>query len=535
MDKPADTVSESLTPLADDDLSQTPLPADALSATDQPLPPPPDPAAWQVPAGWGKQSSTAKFGLVERICLGLGGFLLLLGIVLNLLPVLGTQVARFQGAGTLGQAVGLLLGLLGAGLLAFSLRRFKAASLIGGGAGAAFVFIVFMASVFGGNRSDEEEMPVVQPATEQEQFAIDMTRVSSPWIGTWPNWEGFDDDEMGLPSPADKWRRVAVPDLNISAQFLGQPTTSESRLRVNRQNARVREISASVQNQKFALGVFRYPASADQTNRRILDDVQSAIGNIEHTHSVSVSGHPGRSYQIIDSARSVDGCFVLMDDLVVHIRVTGPSSRVPGPVSEKFVTSLRLGEDAAPSRAVVPEIKLDEQQQARNETLLENVRSLENLMDSSIHPRCRMNFAPHYLSASAGQDRGQRRFIVHPAKLPVIGIDLIEVNTNAGKVIANIAPIYEHATDSKSLMAREGYALAAINVNADQWVKGVQFVFMEITPRGFNKGRSYTSKWYGTPASGTGQRLGGDGRPVYGIWMYRSRYVKSLGLIRERN
>ncbi|MGI9518813.1 MAG: MJ0042-type zinc finger domain-containing protein [Pirellulaceae bacterium] len=527
---PSETLADPLAPLPDLDSLPAELPSPAPGA--------PRSAIRQPPATKTRSNSIAAgFGSIEKSCLCLGAFLLLLGIVLNLLPLFGMQVARFQGDGTLGQAAGLILGLLGAGLLAFGLRRVQVASLISGIVGAAFVFIVFMASVLGGARTDgQDETPVVEKTDEEtERFVMDTTRLSSPWIATYPKWEGFVETELTTPSPADNWRRIAMPDLNISARFLGQPATGKSQLRVNRRNVDVTEITASVQGQKFLLAVFRYPISPRQSDSQILDDVESAIGEFERTESVIVSDYPGRTYKVISAARSLHGCFVLMDDLIVHIRVSGPSSRVPGQVSEKFVNSLRLGEENLTEQRPAPDVKLNDQQTARNEAILGNVRALENAMDTNIHPRCRMNFSPAYLTSSVGQDRGQRRFMAHPAKLPVIGVDVIEVNTNAGKIIANVAPIYESATDSQSIMAREGYGLAAINVNAYLWMEGVQFVFMEITPMGFNTGKSYTTKWYGTPASGASERLGGNGRPVYGLWMYRSRFVKSLGLIRERN
>ena len=146
-----------------------------------------------------------------------------------------------------------------------------------------------------------------------------------------------------------------------------------------------------------------------------------------------------------------------------------------------------------------------------------------------------MNFPAAYLSISAGKDVGTRRFMFHPGKLPIVGVDLITASSKEGSIVTNLAPIYGEATDENSIMATDGYALAGLEVNAGAWVKGVRLIFMKVTPIGFDTSKSYRTEWFGSRPSGVAEKLGGDGRPVYGFWNCRTDICKSIGLIRENN
>ena len=283
----------------------------------------------------------------------------------------------------------------------------------------------------------------------------------------------------------------------------------------------------------FSLKAFKFPERG-RTDKQMLNATELAIGDIEFGKSIEVDEFNGREYRITDSARSTHGRLFVADDYVVHIKVDGLSTMVPGVLSREFLGSLLLRSSNL-TEARPPKFDLTPEQQDRDQAISDRLKKLESLVEQDIGIKALMNFPPAYLSISAGKDAGDRRFMVHPGKLPVIGMDLIEVKTRSGSIITNIAPIFDEATDENSIMAREGYALAGMEINAGSWIKGVRPVFMKITPIGFDTSKSYRENWIGTRPSGIPERIGGDGRPVYGIWSCRTTICKSLGLIRECN
>ena len=340
------------------------------------------------------------------------------------------------------------------------------------------------------------------------------------------------------PAESDRWNRYAIPESNFSASFLGKPVFGSGRIRLLRENVQTDQLRGNANGFDFFLGVFSHPAPRNKSHHEMLIDVEKALsvqGDIKKSESLKVSGNQGREYvQDTDDGRITHGRVFVVGDRMVHIRAVGSTTLVPGTISLEFIKSLQVSDSGATENAV-PDFELTAAQQERNRVIMDGVRKLEGLMAEHIHKRCSMNFAPQYLSISAGLDLGNRRFLVHPGKLPVIGVDLIVVNTPRGALIANLAPVYEKATDENSIMAPEGYALAGINVNAGKWIKGLQFIFMKVTPLGFDTSRAKKSEWYGTPTSGIPETIGGDGRPVYGIWQCQKDVCKSIGLIRESN
>ncbi len=486
-----------------------------------------------TPRDWKKELKqsrrAAPFGSLQRILLALGVLLTLLGVAVNLVQLMGLELAE----GNVGRIAGLVAGLLGAGLVAASLFKFPAAARMAGAAAAIFVFIVFAASLM---KAQNQQQAGVLPTdtSTKDATARTLAEFGSPWFSTYPNWSGFETMQR-VPSPADRWNRHQLRSTEFSASFLGEPEAGLQRLRVSRTNIDADRLTADVNGFDFTLLAFPFPTARGKSAKDMLNESEQAFGEIEQGKNLEFDGFPGREYRILESGKATHGRFFAVDDQIVHVKVQGPSSKVPGVLSTEFLESLQLRSNGNAADSKPPAFELTAEQTTRDRAISENVRAVESLVSEYIRTGGLMNFPANYLSISAGKDAGNRRFIVHPGKLPILGVDLIEIKSNAGSIIANIAPIYGAPTDEQSIMAREGFGLAGMEVNAGAWIKGVRLVFMKITPVGFDTSQSYRSAWYGTRSSGLPERLGGDGRPVYGFWMCRTTICKSLGLIREDN
>jgi hypothetical protein len=120
--------------------------------------------------------------------------------------------------------------------------------------------------------------------------------------------------------------------------------------------------------------------------------------------------------------------------------------------------------------------------------------------------------------------------VVHTDRSPILGANL---SWNHGEnCIGTVGPVFETASDTR-FSVRDGYMISGIVVNADKKVRGLQFVCSRIADGKPNVGDSYTSDWFGIAAKDdSGEKIGGDGRMVYGIWLTQgSRGLESVGLV----
>ncbi len=491
--------------------------------------------AWQQKVK--QHSRAALFGPTQRALFYLGLFLIAIGLLLNILPLMGTQVARFQGAGNLGQIFGLVMGMIGAGLLAAALHRFHQASIAGGLGSAGFVFIVFLFSILSPsdpNSSANSNGDVNRLRPEE------VTKAVSPWIQQFPNWEGFDDPTPGL-SVADRWTNYTLNfnDGKYIASFPRKPVTSQQQVNLARQQVPQAIYKRQAHDHEFEISIFDHP-NQQMDREQIANEVARQFWPGATTISLDVKGVVGKELTTKHDTKRTHGRILVKGHRVIQLSVTGPASRVPGPTSRRFLRSFQLNPPAAAATGPLgggTSIQLNITPSERNAAtqMLTRARQIENLMDEFISMRARLKFPGHYLSEPAGGYDGTRKFFCRPEKLPVTGIDMVFSDSSKGQVLHRIVPVYEGSENPGIVHARPGYGLGAINVNADAFVKGVQFVFMKISPKGFDTSDAYTSDWYGVPASsGEGTRVGGDGRPVYGLWCCQSTVVHGLGVIHER-
>jgi hypothetical protein len=79
------------------------------------------------------------------------------------------------------------------------------------------------------------------------------------------------------------------------------------------------------------------------------------------------------------------------------------------------------------------------------------------------------------------------------------------------------------------LMARKGYAVGFITVNAGLGIDGLNLGFMKIESGGLNPDDSYESAWMGK--HGKDVQLGGKGLPVVGIKGHYTEKIEALGVV----
>ncbi|NUQ64533.1 MAG: hypothetical protein HUU20_18870 [Pirellulales bacterium] len=81
-------------------------------------------------------------------------------------------------------------------------------------------------------------------------------------------------------------------------------------------------------------------------------------------------------------------------------------------------------------------------------------------------------------------------------------------------------------------IARHGYAVGALNVDANRFVNAIQVVFMRRKSDGrLDPSESYTSEWIGHVTGRPARTLGGSGAQVRGIYGRRGAVLDAVGLI----
>jgi hypothetical protein len=98
-------------------------------------------------------------------------------------------------------------------------------------------------------------------------------------------------------------------------------------------------------------------------------------------------------------------------------------------------------------------------------------------------------------------------------------------------------PLYDRQLASavdQAVVAQEGYAVGAIQVDADQFVNAVQVVFMRVTSDGqLDKNDSYTSDWIGDASGKPPVKVGGTGAKVIGVHGRKAAVLDAVGLVME--
>ena len=123
----------------------------------------------------------------------------------------------------------------------------------------------------------------------------------------------------------------------------------------------------------------------------------------------------------------------------------------------------------------------------------------------------------------------------------MIGLD-VSLNSGGSK-ITGVRPLFatlkgqlsgpvvgQAAPNGTRLLAKKGYAIGAVTVAGGLGIDGLSVTFMKINADGLDTKKSYDSPWFGNATGG--DRLGGDGVPIVGIYgHYDHHSVAALGIV----
>lgn len=118
---------------------------------------------------------------------------------------------------------------------------------------------------------------------------------------------------------------------------------------------------------------------------------------------------------------------------------------------------------------------------------------------------------------------------------PLLGFRYRVTQWDNEPCLAPIEPIFDPNAPlggQSVVMARNGYAVGALNVDANRFVHAVQIVFMRLKADGrLDSSDSYTSPWLGSPTGKPVKTIGGNGTPVVGIVGRQGAVLDAIGLI----
>ena len=134
----------------------------------------------------------------------------------------------------------------------------------------------------------------------------------------------------------------------------------------------------------------------------------------------------------------------------------------------------------------------------------------------------------------------------------LVGFEFFETRSNNFPDIRSLRPYYLTPSGIKAgedrgrcekitnkVLARPGYAVAGINVyhiDPKGRIQGIQVIFMKMVPGAarldHDPASTYRSLWYGAiPRKEKPKELGGDGRPVVGVYGFRGADCDNIGLV----
>jgi WD40 repeat protein len=139
-------------------------------------------------------------------------------------------------------------------------------------------------------------------------------------------------------------------------------------------------------------------------------------------------------------------------------------------------------------------------------------------------------------TAFAGGSGGSRRRTARPGEF-LRGIECEAGEVDGTRSITYFSPIFAKERPcrlSQGEVARDGYAVGAVNVDAQRFVHAVQLVFMRVTDKGdLDPNDYYVGEWLGTPAGKQRQTLTGGGRAIIGVHLQKGVVVNALALVVE--
>jgi hypothetical protein len=144
------------------------------------------------------------------------------------------------------------------------------------------------------------------------------------------------------------------------------------------------------------------------------------------------------------------------------------------------------------------------------------------------------------MSPVLGGPGGGENVLVDPAgRLPVGLAYLVDENWDRRPTLKEVKPLFnreERPVDWRGIplstvIAKDGYAIGGLIVDADQYVHAIKVVFMRENGPELDSGNSYESDWLSTPTGQKPVMLGGDGRAVLGLKTKQGIVLDGLGVI----
>jgi hypothetical protein len=124
---------------------------------------------------------------------------------------------------------------------------------------------------------------------------------------------------------------------------------------------------------------------------------------------------------------------------------------------------------------------------------------------------------------------------VSPSRQPIVGFRYAVGAWGGKQALSQLDPVFERGPSRGSgtlVMAREGYAVSGLQIDATELVNAVQIVFARQQADGsLDPADSYTSDWLGAPSGAAGQKLASGTRRLIGIQGRRGAVIDALGLV----
>jgi len=119
---------------------------------------------------------------------------------------------------------------------------------------------------------------------------------------------------------------------------------------------------------------------------------------------------------------------------------------------------------------------------------------------------------------------------------PVLGFGHAMGSWAGEQALAALEPVFvsESGPATQHVIACEGYAVGALEIDAPKYISAVRVLFMRLGADGrLDPNDSYKSDWIGTPSGKPTRTVGGDGRKVIGIQARRAAVLDAVGLVVE--
>ena len=100
-------------------------------------------------------------------------------------------------------------------------------------------------------------------------------------------------------------------------------------------------------------------------------------------------------------------------------------------------------------------------------------------------------------------------------------------------VLGKLEPIYDRQPPGTQqlVIARDGYAVGGLVVDAGKFVQAVRVIFMMLDGDHLDSHDSYQSEWLGNPSADEPKTLAGNGQMVVGVYGGHGIILDSVGLV----